>query len=78
MMKISMKHKTVVSTSVLILRHGIINDFMDLFGSKKDAQKGLNNLLVVSNIYFGFDVCGCFFNDLIDSVSEVGDDLNSK
>lgn len=77
MMEISVKHQTIVAASVLILGHCVIDNLMDLFGSIENVQKGLDNLLVVHNIRLRLNISWSFFDNFIQSVGKVGNDLDN-
>ena len=75
-MKIRMKHYTIVSASVLIFSHGVVDDLVNFRGSVKDGQESLDDFLIVGDVLFGLDVSWGLFDDFADGVRKVWDDLD--
>jgi len=76
MVKIGVKNHTVVSASVLVFGHCVVNDFMDFWCSVKDVHESLDNFLVVGNILLWFDIGGGLLNDFCDRIGQIWNDLS--
>ena len=70
-MKVSVKNETVICTSVFFLRHGVIDNLVNLRSAVKNVQEGPDDVLVAGNIGFGLNVSGGLFDDIIDGSSKV-------
>ena len=64
--KVSMENDAIVGGSVFLFGHGVVDNFMDLWGSVENIEECFDDFLVVSDVGFGLDVGGGFFNDLVD------------
>lgn len=48
---------------------------MDFWGSVKDGEEPIDDLLIVGDVLLWLDVGWGFLNDFADGIREVGDDL---
>ena len=73
--KIGMENDAIVGGSVFLFGHGIVDDFVDFWGSVENIKEAPDDLLVVGDVGFGLDIGGGFFDDFVDSCREVWEGL---
>lgn len=76
MVKVSMKNKTVICAFTFLFGHGAGDYFVDLGSSIENIKIGFDNMLIVFDIGFSFDVGGSFFNDVVNSACQIGEHLH--